>query len=320
MQHASSPKIDPKEFRAALGTFATGVTVITARAADGTSVGLTASSFNSVSIDPPMVLWSLAKNANSLAVFSTAEHWAVHVLAADQEHLSNRFSRAGADKFAGLDLQDNPHGVPWLEGCAARFQCKTSFQYEGGDHIIFVGEVVSFDRCEQAPLVFHGGRYALATHKDSVPASDNSPQGFCEDLLGYLLGRSYFQFHQRLRDSLRDQGLTDAEWYVAALLMTKDGPATAAAIDTELRQSLDCAVAPLLQRLIVLGWAEVHGETDDGSAVFRLTDSGRSRALHLLAEAKAIEVDFFGHMNQAEGAALKSLLRKFMKSGATASL
>ena len=99
-----------------------------------------------------MVLWSLAKKSLSLPAFVAARHWAVHVLAADQEPLSNRFAKAGEDKFAALELEDNADGVPLLKGCAARFQCTTSFQYEGGDHIIFVGEVTAFDRSERPPL------------------------------------------------------------------------------------------------------------------------------------------------------------------------
>ena len=100
----TTPTLDRQAFRAALGSFATGVTVITTRAADGTPVGLTANSFNSVSLDPPMVLWSLARKSLSLPVFCASSHWVVHVLAADQEALSGRFARSGEDKFAGLEI------------------------------------------------------------------------------------------------------------------------------------------------------------------------------------------------------------------------
>ncbi|MCC2632239.1 MAG: peptidase [Ramlibacter sp.] len=157
------PAFDPREFRAALGCFATGVTVITTLAPDGSPVGLTANSFNSVSLDPPMVLWSLARKAWSLPVFLQAQHWAVHVLAADQEALSNRFARAGEDKFAGLALETSRHGIPLLAGCAARFECRTALRQEGGDHIIFLGQVEAFERADRAPLVFLSGRYAEAT-------------------------------------------------------------------------------------------------------------------------------------------------------------
>src|SRR3984893_11786372 len=121
-------EFDPKELRKVLGTFATGVPVITARAADGIPVGLTANSFNSVSLNPPMVLWSLAKTALSRAAFESATHWAVHILAADQEELANRFATRGTDKFAGLLTDRGETGIPLLQGCAARLQCRTSFK------------------------------------------------------------------------------------------------------------------------------------------------------------------------------------------------
>ena len=100
---------DPQAFRAALGTFTTGVTIITTRAADGEAIGITANSFNSVSLNPPLVLWSLAKNARSLAAFSTAKHWNVHVLSAEQEALSGRFARQGEDKFGSTTALDYEH-------------------------------------------------------------------------------------------------------------------------------------------------------------------------------------------------------------------
>ncbi|GMM92727.1 flavin reductase family protein [Qipengyuania sp. MTN3-11] len=154
---------DQDAFRSALGSFVTGVTIVTARGPDGEPVGLTANSFNSVSLDPPMVLWSLALSSNSLPVFRDAESWAVHILAAGQEDLSQRFATSGLDKFTGLGDRngpaDGPEGAPLIEGCAARFGCRARFEYEGGDHAIFLGEVVDFDRSRAEPLIYHGGRY-----------------------------------------------------------------------------------------------------------------------------------------------------------------
>src|SRR6185437_2508362 len=158
-----------RRFRNALGAFATGVTIVTTREADGRDVGLTANSFNSVSLDPPMVLWSLAKNSRSLPAFLEASHFAVHVLAANQEELSLRFATRGADKFSGLDIDRGPQQVPLLHGCSARFVCRTAFRHEAGDHMIFVGEVEAFDRSDLPELLFHRGRYALAVPKPSAP-------------------------------------------------------------------------------------------------------------------------------------------------------
>ena len=114
---------DPQAFRDALGSFVTGVTIVTARDGEGRPFGLTANSFNSVSLDPPMVLWSLSLRSRTLPVFRDATSWAVHVLAADQQPMSDRFARPGEDKFAGLAVMDGPEGAPLIEGYAARFGC-----------------------------------------------------------------------------------------------------------------------------------------------------------------------------------------------------
>ena len=164
---------------------------------------MTANSFNSVSLEPPMVLWSLAKSARSLPAFARAPFWNVHVLACDQEALSNRFARAGEDKFAGLALDPCATGMPLLPGCSARFQCRSAFQYEGGDHIIFVGEVIGYDRCDLPPLLYVTGGYALAAHKAAPVATERGRRAgaaprISEDMLGYLLGRAHYQFMARL--------------------------------------------------------------------------------------------------------------------------
>jgi flavin reductase (DIM6/NTAB) family NADH-FMN oxidoreductase RutF len=158
-----------RRFRSALGAFATGVTIVTTCDGEGRDVGLTANSFNSVSLDPPMVLWSLARSARSLPAFVAASHFAVHVLAADQEELSLRFAARGSEKFAGLDLERGVAHIPLLRGCSARFQCRTAFRHEAGDHMIFVGEVADFDHSDRPELLFHRGRYSLAVPKPSSP-------------------------------------------------------------------------------------------------------------------------------------------------------
>ena len=205
-------EFDAREFRSALGAFATGVTIVTAAAPDGSRTGVTANSFNSVSLDPPMILWSLARSSRSLAIFERAAYWSVHILAADQDHLSNHFAKSGTDKFAGLEIETGIGGVPLLKHYATRLQCKTAFIYEGGDHVIFVGEVLSFDRRDVAPLVFHGGKYALAARKtEPAVLSGNSPRdsdiSFGEDFLGYLLWRAAQHFQSRVIVHLQEHGL-----------------------------------------------------------------------------------------------------------------
>ena len=157
---AQPPMFSSQEFRDALGMFATGVTIVTARTADGVVIGLTANSFNSVSLDPPLVLWSLAQAAGSLPVFRAGSHYAINILSKGQKQLAERFATKGADRWNGVEFIDGIGGAPLLEGAAATFECFNRSRYEEGDHVIFVGEV---ERCSwrqgASPLLFHGGRY-----------------------------------------------------------------------------------------------------------------------------------------------------------------
>ena len=159
-RQAQPPTFSAQEFRFALGMFATGVTIVTARGADGQVIGLTANSFNSVSLTPPLVLWSLSRAAASMAVFSAGSHYAINVLAADQKELAERFARKGADRWLGVTFDQGAGGAPLLHGAAATFECFNRSRYEEGDHVIFVGEVERVThRPRASPLLYHGGRY-----------------------------------------------------------------------------------------------------------------------------------------------------------------
>ena len=157
---AQAPAFSTGEFRTSLGMFATGVTIVTARTGSGELIGLTANSFNSVSLDPPLVLWSLARAAGSLAAFRTGSHYAINILAADQKDLAERFALKGADRWQGVAFTEGAGGAPLLAGAAAIFECFNRSRYEEGDHVIFVGEV---ERCSHtagaSPLLFHGGEF-----------------------------------------------------------------------------------------------------------------------------------------------------------------
>ena len=142
--------------------------MITTRLENGSFLGLTASSFNSVSLDPPLVLWSLATNASSLPVFSGNSHYVINVLAADQAALAESFARRNGDRFDKVDFTLSRSGLPILNGTSAWFECHNRSRYPEGDHVIFVGEV---ERCEvtpRLPLVFHAGRF---TSTGALPGS-----------------------------------------------------------------------------------------------------------------------------------------------------
>jgi flavin reductase (DIM6/NTAB) family NADH-FMN oxidoreductase RutF/2-polyprenyl-6-methoxyphenol hydroxylase-like FAD-dependent oxidoreductase len=155
--------IDLRGLRDALGQFATGVTIITTQTQDGGPAGVTANSFTSLSLEPPLVLWCLALTATSLPAFRDCAHFGVNVLSSGQHHLSRLFATAGADKFAGAEVHDGPLGVPLMDGALAHFVCRNVRQIEAGDHLIVIGEVKHHQVFEAEPLVFHSGAYRVAT-------------------------------------------------------------------------------------------------------------------------------------------------------------
>jgi 3-hydroxy-9,10-secoandrosta-1,3,5(10)-triene-9,17-dione monooxygenase reductase component len=152
-------ELGPDDLRLHLGRFVTGVTIVTCRDADGRPVGLTANSFNALSLDPPLVLWSLRRISPSIEAFVTATHFTVNVLSEEQIHLSRRFARPSNAKFEEGEWTDGQGGAPMLAGCVAVFECRRHSHQEAGDHLLFIGEVERIAGSAAAPLVYHGGHY-----------------------------------------------------------------------------------------------------------------------------------------------------------------
>ncbi len=164
-------EIDPRELRNALGAFATGVTIVTTIANDERSPGqdqkipiaMTANSFSSVSLDPPLILWSLARNAQSFKAFDEAEHFAVHILHSGQKGLSGICATKNADKFAEISWHPGINGIPVFDDYNTCFECQVENKFDGGDHLIILGRVIKFDNKERethsTPLVFYQGQY-----------------------------------------------------------------------------------------------------------------------------------------------------------------
>ncbi|KRB29695.1 flavin reductase [Mesorhizobium sp. Root172] len=312
MQTASN--FDKRKFRSALGTFTTGVTIVTTRAQDGTPVGLTANSFSSVSLDPPMILWSLAKRSRCLPAFESGEHWAVHILSHRQEELSNRFGRAGEDKFDQVETERGAGGVPLLPNCAARMQCKTAFKYEGGDHIIFVGEVLEFDRSDVAPLVFQSGEYVVALRKGGRAISagayvSDERLNFSENFINYLLGRAYYQFLAPIRKDLANLTLSEDDYYILAVLLIKDGR-TVSEINAMNSYTGHEATPELIQSLRRRGLLHAESQQEFGGCF--LTDKAREAILNVLAAAKAREEHIFEQLGHGESISLKNALKNFI--------
>ena len=151
---------DILKLRQCLGHFATGVTVVTCAAADGSPRGITANSFSSVSLEPPLVLWNIAKVSNSLQAYLGAEHFAINILAADQQAVSEHFARTDHTRFNGIDYTQSSDGVPILPGTIACLECRTHDIHDCGDHYIIIGEISRFRSNGGDPLIFLHGAYA----------------------------------------------------------------------------------------------------------------------------------------------------------------
>jgi 3-hydroxy-9,10-secoandrosta-1,3,5(10)-triene-9,17-dione monooxygenase reductase component len=313
MRVQSATTIEPKALRTALGAFATGVTIVTTRDAGGSDVGLTANSFSSVSLNPPMVLWSLAKTSSSIEAFRNAGHFAVHILSADQDNLSGRFASKGIDKFADVKLERGPGEVPLLGGCTARFECRTAFQYEGGDHVIFVGEVVNLTHSQRPPLIFHGGRYGMVIKKEAVPSSPASDleSSLSPDDLIYHVSRAFYQIRHEAQEERKRRGWTDPE-YAALVALGRENGRTVAEIDAMSafrgRNVTPEVVASLAKRGLVAVAEPIRNDSP-----VELTPAGRQALIEIIAILKSAEADALEGFDFSEIHLLKQLLRRIVE-------
>ena len=152
--------LEPLQLRQVFGQFATGVTIVTTADRNGEAVGMTVSSFNTVSLEPPLILWCIDRKTGCFDAFNACSEFAIHVLTQNQQDLSSLFARRGVDKFSSLDYHCNEAGVPLLNEYCARIECSVAERFEGGDHLIIVGRVQQVHTQDQEPLIFHRGRYA----------------------------------------------------------------------------------------------------------------------------------------------------------------
>ena len=302
-------------FRSALGSFATGVTVVTAKGASGGLVGVTANSFNSVSLDPPFVLWSLAKSARSRAVFEEADHFTVNVLAIDQADVSTRFATSGeGDKFAGTSFSLGVGDAPVLDGCAAAFQCEKAFVYEGGDHLIFVGKVLEFDHRDCEALVFHGGKYAAVEPHPHLGQQDNAHRSnlFVDDYLPYLLSTAANAFAAGFKGILANYGVSNTEWRILYTLADHRGGLTSGELSV-VNVIATAAVETALDGLAYKEWVRRTRESD-GQFRYSLTNDGWLEVVPLLAAAQAHEDDTLGGLSLVETRRLKETLKRVISN------
>ena len=311
----SGNTVEPRALRSALGAFATGVTIVTTRGTDGSDIGLTANSFSSVSLDPPMVLWSLAKTSGSIEAFRNARYFAVHVLAADQDGLSGRFATRGIDKFAGIPCGRGSEEIPLLDGCTARFECRTAFQYEGGDHVIFVGEVENLTHSERPPLIFHGGRYGMVIRKEAAPASParDLVSALSPDDVIYHISRAFYQIRHDAQEERQRRGWTDPEYAALVALGREDGRT----IDEINAFSLfrGRSVTPDVVRSLVARGLVSAAEPLQGDSVVHMTATGRQAMIEMIAILKSGEADALEGFDFSEIQLLKQLLGRIVDKG-----
>lgn len=166
-QTAHHPISDWQDYRKALGCFATGIAVVTACGPEARHTGLTVNSFSSVSLDPPLVLWSLQNSSPSLHTFRSCAHFGVSILGEEQKEISSRFASKIENKFEDVEVLLGESGVPLIFGAIAHFECKNEIQYPGGDHVIFLGRIIRYQWSSGHPLLFYRGNYgklAFAEH------------------------------------------------------------------------------------------------------------------------------------------------------------
>ena len=260
-----------------------------------------------------MVLWSLAKTSLSLDAFNEAIHWNVHVLSQDQQDLSNTFASRGENKFQGIALDKGISDAPLIPNCSARFQCKNIVTHDGGDHLIYIGEVLSFDQQTLPPLVFQQGQYAMTARKPwegvALSSEPSSPQcSYNEDLLGYLLGRSHFQMLFRMRKVFDEQAHEDSHFFALSVLNIQSR-LTLEQLNDHIEYTGHSLADSDIEFLINQDLIEI---LDDEH--YQLTDHGRETSLVHIAQAKAIEEELIEKLGVGDVMALKLLLKRLITS------
>lgn len=302
--------IDTKEFRRALGNFATGVTVMTAQNSQGERVGMTANSFNSVSLDPALILWSIDKHSTSYRVFTEATHFAVNVLAATQIELSNRFARRSEDKFAGVTFELGYGQAPILQHCSATFECEKYAVHDGGDHWIMLGRVLRFTDHGRAPLVFHQGAYSAVMPHPSLnqkpiltayDAAELDQQARLHHNIYYLLTQAVRAYQNEYLPVQLSSGFRTSEARLLMLLESKHSMALA-----EIANAAAMPMHEIEQASIIL---VEQGLLDIDQDSYALTESGQQAAHSLFILAEQHQTRVFAKYSAEERDVFKRILK-----------
>lgn len=311
MTPAQAP-FETKAFRRALGNFATGVTIVTA-AAGRRKAGVTANSFNSVSLDPPLVLWSIDKRSSSQEVFEQSAYFAVNILAADQIELSNRFARPQDDKFAGVEYTTGEGGTPLFADCAARFQCAKKARIDGGDHWILLGQVLVFEDFGRSPLLYHQGAYSTVlphprmNKKAERDEQLGASQGGLSDNLYYLMTQAVRSYQAEYQPRQLSTGLRTSE----ARLLLVLGQDELMSMQSLLREVAmpQREIEEALSMLQRKGWLVTSGDS------YGLSIAGREHADMLWHIAEEQQRKAFAQFSSEQLQAFKTVLKGVMVQG-----
>lgn len=305
------PNADTGAFRRALGSFPTGVTIITASGPDG-PVGVTANSFSSVSLDPPLILWSISHASRSYRAFLDSKHFAINILADNQIGVSQRFSSSIDDKFGLVSWREGKTGSPLIDDALAYFDCICEATYEGGDHTIMVGRVVDFARYEGAPLAFFQGRYGVMvdhpeiTTKTSVLRSKDTIDTNLADLpLFSLIAKAHYKEDIDVNERRAAVGITPIGSKVLGGLYNSV-PQTAEELSNKMyidRREVDDSLNYfILQGEIV--------KLQDGR--YELTESGRKRRQLVIDYLEKYQEEQLANISDADIAITRRVLEEFL--------
>jgi flavin reductase (DIM6/NTAB) family NADH-FMN oxidoreductase RutF/DNA-binding MarR family transcriptional regulator len=279
------PAVDLKAFRRCLGQFSTGVTVVTT-VFNGEPCGMTANSFSSLSMNPPLVLWSIMNTSRSLSAFATSKHFAVNVLAVDQVDFSQRFASALEKKFETIDWRPGVLGSPILPDILSSLECELETTIQGGDHVILVGRVRRYARYAGSPLLYAQGRYAVAEDHPTLLVEATSPVAAANELVAgqrfmALLGHVWMYASDAFDKHRQTQGLNLAQSRILFALSGGAALRLAEVIDRSflVRESAEDAIDSLSVRGFVT-------RLDDA---FFLTDTGRDLFGRLVAQIERFE-------------------------------
>ena len=300
-------EFDSKAFRRALGNFATGITVITATTPSGEKTGVTANSFNSVSLDPALILWSIDKRSGSCKIFEEATHFAVNILAADQIDVSNHFARPSDDKFADVEYTEGFGDAPVLPHTSACFQCESYETVDGGDHWILIGKVVAFEDAGRAPLLYHQGSYSVVMPHSRFPAKTDEQPEAVQKLEGRLSNNLYYLMTQAVRSYQTDYsplqlstGLRTSEARMLMVLQQTPSLCLKELLAEVNMPDIEVAeAAEILQRKGLVSFA------DD---CYRITEQGIEQAEALWRISEEEQEKMFSQFSEKELATFKKVL------------